>query len=730
MISRALAVWRRPLAFWLPIFGVLGIIAAGHSSFGEMTVTIDSDEDDDLEYYHPFWFHDEGVLEQTRIEGFHFDENGTELFDAEPFVWTDYDEVSDRGFLDLDAMEILARDIDRASSRGVFLALIVLTGLAANLRKPFDEDDSTTASWLFTGLLLLAGLSAMLGVFAIVTDYGEAVESAAENDVTGFTIQPTVSGSADERNDDQELSITWSPGGALWLQLLASLVLFAGAALHAPNIVQRIDDGLEGDYKPPLPSFVSIPEMIQSRTPALSLAVLGLLVLGAFILPWFTMEQHIHAVEMDDVTASEHEFGWSITQWQVWATSNSLFEVDDPDDATTDSSFDGHGDHPLLGTVISEVTGMRWATSAALILVVFAGSLSITPAFRERIGGGADGWRFLLLAGVILTMGIGTSGFEDAVGESVVIDAHRLSPDANAQYVWDLYEGPDNARGSMLGMVDIDSNSSGLVESIWTPGPAFAAATTASMVSFVMLLDLIFVAARRPGTLDAVREGRRADLFDATPWATPLTIASVVGLLIVSMLGSGVGSLLLHPSMGAPEELDKWEVTYNSVWRLEETEWETLSDGETLEFAVQPSMEGHQHLRGIELSVQCGEGNRGLVTDESDTFDVEIIPPQGIDFSNLEPLSFTLEASSEDCEWQYSRIMLNNALEPVQGEYWSVSAEEALKQSGYDSIGTLQWSFRITANVNGGSTPVDQDSNAEARFMVYVDSYNLTAERV
>ena len=725
-----LARFRRPAGVILPLIALLLLLAVGFASFGSMTVTSDSDDDADIEYYHLYEFHDEGVLESQTVEGFDYDENGTMLFEPEPVVWSDYDTVSDRGFLDLDVMEVLSDDVSSTSGRATFLALLVSAGLIAHLRRPFDEEESDVHGWTFAtvlGLVCLASLSAAMGV---LSDFGTGVESSLESgDSQQFEIEPTVSGEVDEIITGADWIISWSPGGVLWLNLVAGLLFAVAAVLHAPPVARKVDSGLEGDRPPLLPASLLPSEAVASKAPIAMVSLIGVLLLGVLLLPWMTLEQHVYVFEDDDVTASEHVFVWSVTQWQVLQTNDSLFEVEDPDDAVSSSSMDAHNAHPQLGTVTSEVSEMRWPGLTALMIFAVAAPLSLSSSLRNRAGGDSRGWRALLLIGLFITIGLGTSGFEEAVGESIDADAHRTIPAENARFYWQ--GGGPSAYGSMMGSVVIEGNSSGYAEAVWQPGWGATSAGLLAGLTLLCLLDLAVTAIRSPKTREAFEEGRFTDLFDSTPWVARPTVLAVVMLTIVATLGSGVGNLVLHPSFATTEDLDRYSVMTSYESFLNETEFTELADGESIELTVHPMTEGFYHVRSLEFEIPCGEGDGALVGDDSDTFDVELMPPADIDFSNLDPLTFTLDADS-DCGGfgSPSRYMENQRPEPIGGQYWASSGTLAVNMSGTDVASSMPWTFRVTANVNGGGGPsvIGDDSNAYAQIRVYTYVSNVTAE--
>ena len=714
---------RRPAGLILPLLAVMSLFAVGCAAFGSITVTFNSDEDQEDDYYHLYEFHDEGVREVVNQEGLHYDGNGTILYEQEPYVWNTYDAVSARNFLDLDTMEVLSKDVDSTSGRAGFLAILVVIGLLAHLRKPFDEEESDFSGWTFTTVLGLVALASISAAWGVLSDFGDGVESAVEDGSGAFEIEATISGSADELISGNDWLIVWSPGGVFWFNLIAGLLLVFAAVLHAPPLVRQMEKDMKGERVNLLPSFFKPPEVVAKQAPFALVGLLGVLLLGALILPWITLEQHIYVIEEDEEVASEHVFAWSVTQWQVWQTNNSLFEVEDPDDAQSSSEFGSHRGYPRLDSVTSDVSSMRWPGVTALVIFLIAAPLSLSAGLRSKAGGESNGWKVLLLVGLFMTMGLGTSGFEEDIGDSMFADAHRATGDQLARFFWS--GGDAGAYSSMQGSINVVANETSLVEAVWQPGLAATSAGLLSMLTLLCLLDLAVTAVRTPKIQDAFTTRRFDGVFNTAEWIAKPTIVAVVIITLFAMLGSGIGNLVLHPSFDSPEDLDQYTVITSYDSFINETEFTTMSDGDTIELTVNASELGFQHVLIIELSISCEEGGTSLVADEEDTFDVEIIPPSDVDFSDLSPLTYTLTPS--DCSWWGAqRQFENQRMEPVAGDYWAKNEEDAINNSGVDFSSGEPWTVRLTAHVNSGLAP--PDPNANAKIEMTTTGYTVSAE--
>ncbi len=480
---------------------------------------------------------------------------------------------------------------------------------------------------------------------------------------------------------------------------------------------------MKGERAALMPSFFKPPAVVTKQAPFALVGLLGILLLGALILPWITLEQHVYVIEEDEEVASEHVFVWSVTQWQVWQTNNSLFEVEDPDDAESSREFGSHSSYPRLDSVTNDVSSMRWPGVTALVIFLIAAPLSLSAGLRGKAGGESNGWKVLLLVGLFMTIGLGTSGFEEDIGESMFADAHRATADQQARFFWN--GGDDGAYGSMQGSVNAVVNKTSAVEAVWQPGLAATSAGLLSMLTLLCLLDLAVTAVRTPKIRDAFTTRQFDGVFNTAAWVAKPTIVAVVIITLFATLGSGIGNLVLHPSFDSPEDLDQYTVltVYDSFYN--ETEFTTLSDGETIELTVSASVMAMQHVVLIELSITCDEGQTSPVGDQEDTFDVEIIPPSDIEFSDLSPLTYTITAS--DCGWGgVQREFENQRMEPIPGDYWAASEDDALNLSGIDYPSNEAWTVRVTANVNSG--PFVQDPSAAAQIAMRTSAFQVTAE--
>jgi hypothetical protein len=234
-----------------------------------------------------------------------------------------------------------------------------------------------------------------------------------------------------------------------------------------------------------------------------------------------------------------------------------------------------------------------------------------------------------------------------------------------------------------------------------------------------------------------VIENRKLPKFDLknSEWGSRPTIICIIGLLVVSGLGTGMGNSLVDQAFSAPAGMYKWDVDSRSSDAQYNSGSITLDKDERHTYTLIPSEHYSDNLTGISFWIECDEGDAGD-NDNPDELDWKITPPLGAT-TNGETLSGTIT----DCgNWFGAEADFNSDWD-IPDEVWAETEEMAISQARFEAAYTEGWTLTLDAVVNDGDEddgfpinpfPSDpNDDNMQVSYSIFLQGrVGLTAEKL
>ena len=513
------------------------------------------------------------------------------------------------------------------------------------------------------------------------------------------------------------------PGLSYWLSIIAFPLALIGGLAHLSLVLSRFDyvddlgewrkdEGIKGDS----PEWIAF---TANKAPVALLGIAGLLLLSAVILPWYDIEQDWHMYDSDEETGTSEptgdvlEFNWGISPWYVRVVNDTT--LTEGENGSSQTSITSHSEQPFLIKTTAGVAEMRWPLLCALLFVIASIPLLFIGNISEKIGGTKGGWSMLLLFCLALTIMWGTDNLVEELGPKSIDELNTISPDPNIDF---SNINDDDGTGYFKGFAyeteGWNIKRVALIEVTWGEG---LGAIAASYLPWVLLiLFALMVSDEWDGLVPA--HGEKFSTPSLDMWKEIPTLSVVILLLLFTGWGSGLGNAIIDPSFSEEAEpLFQWEYGGEDITVVEDTDWVVLGDGESLSISFLPSAAGHTNISRLYFSIICSEGERGIVSDEADEIDWEVIPPAGINNENTNLMDSGTDSTDGDCAWGNNWYFDNGDLTYPEDGTWAKNKEEALTYAESPPEAAELWTLQITARINGGSTPADIDNGVDVRLV-------------
>ena len=724
---------RARLAFWSPLLILILFVVAENSAWAvsEQTVLfIEGEEEDTMQV--KITYHDDkmvmgGVTEQQLIM---LEENFTGKLDLKSELETDYETSDDDNMDDLiDLAADVESDYDWIQ---IFLVIALLT-MFILVSNPFKGSEMINGKSIQGSLLLLISLFALLSTLAVYSGLEEVMNELHEDDFddvdAGF--YGTASTVEEEGDNRFEAILTWGPGLAFWAIIGVFVISLVGGLANLSYLKEDlvIEDASIWFKSDNTPQWFT---QGLERAPTILLGLATLSVLVAAFAPWYSVDQtwnNMDVTEDQDITnTSVHEFSWKLTPWNVIHTNDTFLE-DGRDNATTSTDMTSYSNQPFITDSGETVMEMRWPMLCATLLLIGALVLNSSNKLQEQVKGDMKGWFLITSLLVMVVMTIGTSDFEKDMRNSAEEDLSILAPQ------WDLIDNlnhfPEDSffgdQSIMRFNMEIEGESVfSVVEFGWGPSIGYYAAQIAPLL-IVSGLVLMY-----GGEIVTVLENRKLPKFDLknSEWGSRPTIICIIGLLVVSGLGTGMGNTLVDPAFSAPPGMYKWNLDSSSSDTQIDSGTITLGKDESHTFNLMPLDHYSDNLTSIGFWINCEEGDEGS-NDNPDRLSWEITPPLGAT-TNGNTLSGTFDCGG----WNGASVDFNSDWD-IPDDVWAETEEMAISQAKFEAAYTETWVLTLDAEVNDGDDrglpfvlDDPNDDNLEASYSISLQGrVGLTAEK-
>ena len=730
---------RARLAFWSPFLILILFVVAENTAWAvesRKTTQIIDDEESIIQgdiAYHDDRMYITDFTEQGLINE---EDNFTGEFDLENDLEADY-EIFDSDEMDdlIDLSESLESDYSWIQMFTIISLLVVLI----LIKNPFKGSEVFNGKSVLGSTLLLTSLFALLATMAVFSGLEEVMNEMYEDSFDD--IESGFYGSAitvvENGDDTVEDMTTWGPGIAFWAILGVFVISLLGGLANLSYLKEDlvIEDAPVWFNSDDAPAWF---DKSLDRLPVVLLGLATLSVLIAAFAPWYTTDQTWNTAELEfedgGISVSNnsvHEFSWKLTPWNVIQTNDTFLE-DGRDNATTSTDMTSYSNQPFITDSGENVMGMRWPMLCATLLLIGALVLNQSKQLQEKIKGNMKGWFLLTSVLVMLVMTLGTSDFEKNMVNSVEDDLSKLAPQ------WDLIGNlnsfPDDSffGDQITTQFDQEDGVSILtiIEFSWGPSIGYYAAQMAPLL-IVSGLVLMY-----GGEIVTVLENRKLPKFDFenSEWSSRPTIISIVAVVIVAGLGTGMGNTLVDPAFSAPAGMYKWELDSSSSSSSLSSGSITIPKDGNHVFELMPLDHYSDNLTRISFFIACNEGDEGD-NDNTDELDWRITPPASAT-TNGAILSGTIS-----CEGFFGQQIRFDSEFDIPNEVWAEDEEMAIAQAKFEVAYTEKWILTLDAVVNDGDedggilpNPFPSDPNDDNLRASYDIDFNgrvgLTAEKL
>jgi hypothetical protein len=206
-------------------------------------------------------------------------------------------------------------------------------------------------------------------------------------------------------------------------------------------------------------------------------------------------------------------------------------------------------------------------------------------------------------------------------------------------------------------------------------------------------------------------------------WKVRSAVAGLIGVLLITALGSGVGELLVPSESAAPEGLYRWDYSTEGVYQTDNAA-KTVDKDEVWVIEINTADLLSSNITEISVQIRCSEGSQGTASDTEDQLDWSLEAPEGYS-AGEQRLSGTLDCGGFGQDWgdYYSDYDI-----PDDGSLAS-SRDDAMSLISWTNMVSGIWTLSLTAQVNDGQFSFSSDSDLEAEYQVTVYGLMVDAEK-
>ena len=630
-----------------------------------------------------------------------------ESFDGEAEEELTYDNFGSGDFTD--SMEDGAEEIDGKLSLFSLLITLLIIFMLANLKTEWNSSKVLSARTTTGVVLSLIGILSVITIFGLMSGISESTEiffEEGEWDDSEEGVWGSVSSESETFDSEgNEITITsmveWGPSTIFWLLIPFSLIALLGGAANLSYLKEdlEIEDGPVWFKNPNAPEFL---------TKHIGVIIFGILIAAVFasvFTQWYSIDQEWEVSRYESFSSNEsnnttHEISWTMSPFYVIYGNDTALELGTEGETTT--SFDSYSEHHELTEISMVMLSLRWPLICSLILGLFYIARKTSTKVDEQIEGTPTGWTLLIMSSLILIYMFSTiSSFEKEMTKHAEDDLEKLSPSWNIELnignVQNTFFGKTLSQDMIFGddeIMDID------IHTEWGPSYGYFAALA---VPWLIIAGIS--ATHGPEFIRRLNEKEPVlDIeFDKNNWVARPAIAVLIGLLLTSSMGIGMGELIVDSESGAPPGLFEWDLMYDNTW-TEDYQEEVMSDSQVLTFEYNTAELQLGNVTGMYMQIMCEEGDSGELSDQTDSISWTLEAPENTDTGE------TVMSGQIDCgdgpEWSDWSGEIT-----VPDTHFAETKEEYLAMYKFINIGNGVWTFTITANVNEGTLPAGSDDS-------------------
>lgn len=723
---------RSNIAYWSPIVLIVFLISLHTTSFAEVTKEFGND---DLDVQTTDEYYTDSAIITSQSED-RFGENNSDYFGGEFSESYSYKQIDGPE----QAFEDSAETLDGRLGLITMSCFILVLFCFMNRKEKISINRFVSFNSIKGYLMIFMGVISLISVFTITSGLSDYSDEIADSDLD-WDVDEGVWGSAtvefESPFDGQTITFyqEWNPGFMMLALFVFSMLALIGGIAN----ISYLKEDLEIEDASIWIKDSKIFSLANSHLVAVLWMILVVSIIGSVTTPWQTINQEWEVEQSSEsfsgeinVTTHSSEISWNMNPFYIQfdndtALGNASFEGEET------SSYDSYKEHSELSDSSKVMLDLRWPLICAIIIGMFMLMQRYIGKFSSAISGTNNGWIMLVLASTLLIYSYGAIGnFEDEMSQKIDNDLQDLSPS------WDNEVLHSEIFASISGSKLGSAFSSGFTS---TPGGGTFDSTSSTILTtwspaigyyFAIIIPLAIFAILSvqygPIVIDSINDYQSIKdfEFDSRSWVAKPTIIALVTLLITSSIGMGLGELIFDSKSSVPAGIYKWDLDFEFSSTGDEEFELPMDDQDTIQSELDNKENGIPS--SFEVWLSCDESETSLTNQQIDTISWTINPPEETDLFG-EMRQGELECSQQAFDWQ--RVFTWDADINFPKSEFAETEEDYLDQFSVEGGGLGIWTAEFVANVNGGTTEFDSDSELKLSFMIEsVGIGNITATNI
>ena len=726
---------RSNIAYWSPLILIIFLISLHTTPFAEITQEFGNG---DIETQSKQEYFTDSVIITSQSED-SFGENNSDYFGGEYSQSYSYKQANSPEL----PLEDSAETLDGRLGLITMSCFILVLFCFMNRKEEININRFVSFNSIKGYLMLFIGVISLISVFTITSGLSNYSDEIAGSDMDwdvdeGIWGSATVEFESPFSGESITINMEWDPDFMMLALFVFSMIALIGGIAN----ISYLKGDLEIEDAPIWIKDSKTFSLVNSHSVAALWIVLTVAIIGSVATPWQTINQEWEVEKTSEISTSEEikitkhssEISWDMNPFYIQfdndtALGNASFEGEET------SSYDTYKEHSELSDSSEVMLELRWPLICAIIIGMFMLMQRYIGKFSSAISGTNNGWILLVLASTLLIYSYGAIGnFEDEMSKKIDNDLQDLSPS------WDYEVSHSEIRSSLSG-----SKLGSAFSSVTSVNPApiqFQTDTTSSTILttwspaigyyFAIIIPFAIFAILSvqygPIVIDSINDYQSIKdfEFDSRSWVAKPTIIALVTLLITSSIGMGLGELIFDSKSSVPAGVYKWDLDFETPSIGDEEFERPMDDQDTIQSELDNKQNGIPASFDVWLS--CDESETSLTNQQIDTISWTINPPEETDLFG-EMRQGELECSQQAFDWQKVFTWVADINFP-KSEF-AESEEDYLGQFTVEGGGLGIWTAEFVANVNGGTTEFDSDSELKLSFMIQSSGIsNITATNI
>ena len=711
---------RARMAYWGPILALILLACVEFTPYFTVVSTTTGFDEEVLDSKRTQSYYDEYFSLAVTSEDYFGTEALNDSFDGEVEYKLQYDPTPD----DEDKFALSGNEMNESYSTWAGLLLVLIIILIIRFNNPIEVNkfvnNHTINSATMGFIAIMAFLLVVLIPSQIASEY-EEFDDSYENYDAGFfgeaSEETTIEG------QEVESKVDWGPSwGYLFLWVFVIICLVSSISSLSYSFEQ-----VEIEDAPIWFKTVDAPDKvlnIVSNIPRWTIGLTVIVAMAAVFSPWYQIEQDVVTVEtnVNDGTtnSSSHDFAWTMSPFYLKFDSES--GLNETKEGESDTSYDSYSEHPEIEKIAKVMLALRWPLICLFLITSTLIAYSMSSKTKQLLQGEKQGWNLLLLSAMLVILSLTMSSYSADMLDDVEEDMESLSPTSEVQLSNSVAQntvfGQSLSHGSDFEF-PIMTQQTTMVTWGNSYGAFFAQIAIITCLSAFLLLTL-------PHLIESLNQGIMVYPEQQTMdlWKVRSAVAGLIGVLLITALGSGIGELLVSSESAAPEGLYRWDYSSESE-AVGVSADKTIDKDEVWVIEINTADLLSSNITRVDFQISCSEGSQGAASDNEDQLDWSLEAPEGY------TLGEQLFSGTLDCDgFGGDRAMFNSDFTIPNDGSLASSRDDAMSLISWTNMVSGIWTLSLTAQVNDGQLPFSStDSDLEASYSISVNGLMVDAEK-